>query len=74
MTLFIHQEEPEDLMDTTSPSVEDIKIKEERANYNGFEVRILVPNTLLQRGRIFDVHCYFPFGIISLLRQESLLI
>ena len=41
---FIHQEEPEDLMDTSSLSVEDIKIKkeQERANCYGFDVSILI--------------------------------
>ena len=64
MTLFVHQEDPEDLIDTTSPFVEDIKIEQERANCNGFEVRLLAPcptrfSEVLQRGRIFDLH-YFP--------------
>ena len=42
-----HQEEPEDLMDTSSLSVEDIKIKkeQERANCYGFDVRILIQKT-----------------------------
>lgn len=41
---FIHQEESEDLMDTSSLSVEDIKIKkeQERANCYGFDVSILI--------------------------------
>ena len=41
---LIHQEEPEDLMDTSSLSVEDIKIKkeQERANCYGFDVRTLI--------------------------------
>ena len=43
-----HQEEPEDLMDTSSLSVEDIKIKkeQERANCYGFDVRILIQKSL----------------------------
>lgn len=40
--LFIHQEDPEDLLDTTIPSVEDIKIEQERTNCKGFEVRIYI--------------------------------
>ena len=64
ITLFVHQEDPEDLIDTTSPFVEDIKIEQERAICKRFEVRLLAPcptrfSEVLQRGRIFDLH-YFP--------------
>ena len=42
------QEEPEDMMDTSSLSVEDIKIKkeQERANCYGFDVRISLETIL----------------------------
>ena len=42
------QEEHEDLMDTSSLSVEDIKIKKEleRANCYGFDVRLLILNLI----------------------------
>ena len=42
------QEEHEDLMDTSSLSVEDIKIKkeQERANCYGFDVRLLILNLI----------------------------